>query len=125
MGGRGWFCRLPAPPLLPRHCEFPRPEGFRGEAGRWEGEWLNSWSAILSFFQLFSAILSVENVVAGSVRLVITFVFGNKMVIGTYKMKTGNLEITEKETRASEELDNPWQVVLFNDEVHSFDEVIL
>lgn len=23
------------------------------------------------------------------------------------------------------ELDNPWQVVLFNDEVHSFDEVIL
>jgi ATP-dependent Clp protease adaptor protein ClpS len=40
-------------------------------------------------------------------------------------MKTGNLEITEKETDESTELANPWQVVLFNDEVHSFDEVIL
>jgi ATP-dependent Clp protease adapter protein ClpS len=40
-------------------------------------------------------------------------------------MKTGELEITENETREKEELGNPWQVVLFNDEVHSFDEVIL
>ena len=40
-------------------------------------------------------------------------------------MKTGELEITENETREKEELGNPWQVVLFNDDVHSFDEVIL
>jgi len=40
-------------------------------------------------------------------------------------MKTGSLTTTEQETRAEEELGNPWQVVLFNDEVHSFDEVIL
>ena len=39
-------------------------------------------------------------------------------------MKTGNLEIVEKGTDEKTELDNPWQVVLFNDEVHSFDEVI-
>jgi ATP-dependent Clp protease adaptor protein ClpS len=40
-------------------------------------------------------------------------------------MKTGHIEITEHEGKTSVELDNPWQVVLFNDEVHSFDEVIL
>lgn len=40
-------------------------------------------------------------------------------------MKTGNLEIVENETGQKQELGNPWQVVLFNDEVHSFDEVIL
>jgi len=40
-------------------------------------------------------------------------------------MKTGNLEITERETSAKAELGNPWQVVLFNDEVHTFGEVIL
>ena len=40
-------------------------------------------------------------------------------------MKTGNLEITEKATGPKGELGNPWQVVLFNDEVHSFGEVIL
>ncbi|HVM33433.1 MAG TPA: ATP-dependent Clp protease adaptor ClpS [bacterium] len=31
----------------------------------------------------------------------------------------------EVETTPSVELGNPWQTVLFNDEVHSFDEVIL
>ena len=40
-------------------------------------------------------------------------------------MKPGHLEITEKETKQETELGNPWQVVLFNDEVHGFDEVIL
>jgi len=40
-------------------------------------------------------------------------------------MKTGTLETTERATKAKEELGNPWQTVLFNDEVHSFDEVIL
>lgn len=40
-------------------------------------------------------------------------------------MKTGTLEIAKKEPVAGTQLDNPWQVVLFNDEVHSFDEVIL
>ena len=40
-------------------------------------------------------------------------------------MKTGNLTVAEPATRVDEELGNPWQVVLFNDEVHSFDEVIL
>jgi ATP-dependent Clp protease adaptor protein ClpS len=40
-------------------------------------------------------------------------------------MKPGHLEITKKDTKQETELDNPWQVVLFNDEVHSFDEVIL
>jgi ATP-dependent Clp protease adapter protein ClpS len=34
-------------------------------------------------------------------------------------------EIIGGETTTQVELDNPWQVVLFNDEVHSFDEVIL
>jgi ATP-dependent Clp protease adaptor protein ClpS len=40
-------------------------------------------------------------------------------------MKPGHLEIIENETGLKKELDNPWQAVLFNDEVHSFDEVIL
>ena len=40
-------------------------------------------------------------------------------------MKTGSLEAVENQTGAQVELGNPWQVVLFNDEVHSFDEVIL
>lgn len=40
-------------------------------------------------------------------------------------MKTGNSESTELLTKPETELGNPWQVVLFNDEVHSFDEVIL
>ncbi len=40
-------------------------------------------------------------------------------------MKRGTLEVAEKKTSNQEELGNPWQVVLFNDEVHSFDEVIL
>ena len=40
-------------------------------------------------------------------------------------MRTGNVEIAESETAVQEELGNPWQVVLFNDEIHSFDEVIL
>ncbi len=38
-------------------------------------------------------------------------------------MKPGQFETTENETAV--ELGNPWQVVLFNDEVHSFGEVIL
>ena len=38
-------------------------------------------------------------------------------------MKTGKWEVAENESAT--ELGNPWQVVLFNDEVHSFDEVIL
>jgi ATP-dependent Clp protease adapter protein ClpS len=40
-------------------------------------------------------------------------------------MKTGTLESVEKGTESETELGNPWQVVLFNDEEHSFDEVIL
>lgn len=40
-------------------------------------------------------------------------------------MKPGTLETTRQETGAETELGNPWQVVLFNDEVHTFDEVIL
>lgn len=40
-------------------------------------------------------------------------------------MKTGSMEVVEKEAKSKEELGNPWQVVLFNDEDHSFDEVIL
>lgn len=40
-------------------------------------------------------------------------------------MKTGHSESTELLTKSETELGNPWQVVLFNDEVHSFDEVIL
>lgn len=35
------------------------------------------------------------------------------------------LESPSGETDTREGLDNPWQVVLFNDEVHTFDEVIL
>jgi ATP-dependent Clp protease adapter protein ClpS len=33
--------------------------------------------------------------------------------------------LPEMAPRPALELDNPWQTVLFNDEVHSFDEVIL
>ena len=40
-------------------------------------------------------------------------------------MKTETLEIADIETQSQTELGNPWQVVLFNDEVHSIDEVIL
>jgi ATP-dependent Clp protease adaptor protein ClpS len=40
-------------------------------------------------------------------------------------MKPGHLEITKKDTETETQLGNPWQVVLFNDEVHTFDEVIL
>jgi len=40
-------------------------------------------------------------------------------------MNPDRLESLEKSTDTMEELDNPWQTVLFNDEVHSFDEVIL
>ncbi len=40
-------------------------------------------------------------------------------------MKTGHIENTENETQVREKLDNPWQVVLFNDSFHTFDEVIL
>ena len=40
-------------------------------------------------------------------------------------MKTGSLEAVVNETKPQEELGNPWQVLLFNDEVHSIDEVIL
>lgn len=40
-------------------------------------------------------------------------------------MKPGPFEVADKESETREELGNPWQVVLFNDEVHSFDEVIL
>jgi len=40
-------------------------------------------------------------------------------------MKPGHLEAIENVTEQKQELGNPWQVVLFNDEVHSFDEVIL
>jgi ATP-dependent Clp protease adaptor protein ClpS len=39
--------------------------------------------------------------------------------------KTGGHELIENETHTEVELGNPWQTVLFNDEVHSFDEVIL
>jgi ATP-dependent Clp protease adaptor protein ClpS len=39
-------------------------------------------------------------------------------------MKPGNSELSETGTDEKTELGNPWQVVLFNDEVHSFDEVI-
>jgi ATP-dependent Clp protease adapter protein ClpS len=38
-------------------------------------------------------------------------------------MKVKTLVITKEKTET--ELGNPWQVVLFNDEEHSFDEVIL
>ncbi len=40
-------------------------------------------------------------------------------------MKPGSHEMIENETGTQAELDNPWQTVLFNDEVHSFGEVIL
>ncbi len=40
-------------------------------------------------------------------------------------MKTEPQEVMDNETAGQVELGNPWQVVLFNDEVHSFDEVIL
>ncbi len=39
--------------------------------------------------------------------------------------KPKTLVITKEREAPAEELGNPWQVVLFNDEVHSFDEVIL
>jgi ATP-dependent Clp protease adaptor protein ClpS len=39
--------------------------------------------------------------------------------------KTKTLVITKERDASSVELGNPWQVVLFNDEVHSFDEVII
>jgi len=40
-------------------------------------------------------------------------------------MKPGLYEKIDLETSSQIELDNPWQVILFNDEIHSFDEVIL
>jgi ATP-dependent Clp protease adaptor protein ClpS len=40
-------------------------------------------------------------------------------------MKTQLQETIDHETIEQIELGNPWQVVLFNDEEHSFDEVIL
>jgi ATP-dependent Clp protease adaptor protein ClpS len=40
-------------------------------------------------------------------------------------MKTNEQEVIDNQTGTETELGNPWQVVLFNDEVHSFDEVIL
>ena len=40
-------------------------------------------------------------------------------------MKQGTIEKTHLEASPKTSMGNPWQVVLFNDEVHSFDEVIL
>lgn len=40
-------------------------------------------------------------------------------------MRTLSQTFIETETTPSVELGNPWQVLLFNDEVHTFDEVIL
>ncbi len=40
-------------------------------------------------------------------------------------MTTKTLVITREKTEEQTELNNPWQVILFNDEVHSFDQVIL
>lgn len=40
-------------------------------------------------------------------------------------MNTEPREVIDNETTEQVELGNPWQVMLFNDEVHSFDEVIL
>ena len=40
-------------------------------------------------------------------------------------MSTNPQEVIDNETESQIELGNPWQVVLFNDEVHSFDQVIL
>ena len=39
--------------------------------------------------------------------------------------KTKTLVVTKERDAASVELGNPWQVVLYNDEAHSFDEVII
>jgi ATP-dependent Clp protease adapter protein ClpS len=39
--------------------------------------------------------------------------------------RSGTLETTRPDPVTRPELGNPWQTVLFNDEVHSFDEVIL
>jgi ATP-dependent Clp protease adapter protein ClpS len=46
-------------------------------------------------------------------------------MMGFRQMKKTPLETTGSETDRETDLGNPWQVVLFNDEVHSFDEVIL
>jgi ATP-dependent Clp protease adaptor protein ClpS len=43
----------------------------------------------------------------------------------TFLKASINTKTVEKEAQGKTELGNPWQVVLFNDEVHSFDEVIL
>ena len=40
-------------------------------------------------------------------------------------MKSNPQETIENETTQQAELGNHWQVMLFNDEVHSFDQVIL
>lgn len=40
-------------------------------------------------------------------------------------MATNPQEMIHNDTDTQVELGNPWQVMLFNDEVHSFDEVIL
>jgi len=45
--------------------------------------------------------------------------------MGFRQMKKGPLETTGTEIDQETELGNPWQVVLFNDDVHSFGEVIL
>lgn len=45
--------------------------------------------------------------------------------MGFRQMKNAPLETAGTETDQETELGNPWQVVLFNDDVHSFDEVIL
>jgi ATP-dependent Clp protease adaptor protein ClpS len=39
--------------------------------------------------------------------------------------RPGTLETPSVDVHPDTELGNPWQVVLFNDEVHTFDEVIL
>lgn len=33
--------------------------------------------------------------------------------------------LIEEEEQVSESFDNPWRVILYNDEIHTFDEVIL
>jgi len=40
-------------------------------------------------------------------------------------MATNPQEMVNNETAIQVELGNPWQVMLFNDEVHTFDQVIL
>ncbi len=40
-------------------------------------------------------------------------------------MKSNPAETTRAETEPKKKLGNPWLTLLFNDEVHSFDEVIL